>query len=156
MTTHLETRIRKLERTNRLLTVGLLAAAAFFAAGSASETRDSEPLRAQRIELIDPDGTVRAMLGADAEGSTGLFVYDSEGGVRLSLTHDPDQSALFISDAEGTVRIGVAQFAHGGGGVALHGAQSKGATVLYHKDSGSLSLYDTEGERTLRIPAEKQ
>ena len=81
-------------------------------------------------------------------------LHDSEGVVRLSLTHDASQSALYISDSDGTTRVGVAQFAHGGGGVALHGAESKGATVLYHKGSGNLSFYDSEGNTTTRVPAE--
>ncbi len=32
-----------------------------------------------------------------------------------------------------TTRVGVAQFAHGGGGVALYGPDSKVAAVLYLK-----------------------
>ena len=52
-----------------------------------------------------------------------------------------------VSDA------GVARFAHGGGGVALHGAESRGAAVLFLKDgAGSLTFYDESGETRQRVP----
>ena len=153
MNPDLENRVRKLERANRVLVLLVVALALVFLFGGAAADGGSGPLQAQRIELVDAEGLVRAALGTDAEGSSGLFVYDPAGAVRLSLTHDADQSALFIRDAEGTVRVGVAQFAHGGGGVALHGAGAKGAAVLYHKENGSLSFYDTAGNVTARVPA---
>ncbi len=107
-----------------------------------------DPLLERRLRRLERSNRV---LGADAEGSTGLFVYDASGVARLTLTDDADQSALFINDATGTTRIGVAQFAHGGGGVALHGAESKGATVLYHKGAGSLTFYDEGGQVTAKV-----
>ena len=156
MTAILADRVRRLERTNRLaISVALLTGLAF-ALGSASDDDHAAPLRSQRIELVDAQGAVRAVLGTDEEGSTGLFIRDPAGAIRLSLTHDASQSALFIHDGEGTVRIGVAQFAHGGGGVALHGAESKGGVVLYHKEGGSLSFYDKDGETTTRIPESRR
>jgi len=59
---------------------------------------------------------------------------------------------LYVRDASDQVRIGVAQFAHGGGGVALHGAAAKGAAVLYFKEQGSLTFYDSEGNVIARSP----
>ena len=152
MNADLENRIRKLERTNRLSLAIALSMGLVFVLGSASGSARTGPLRSQRIELVNAKGAVRAILGTDADGSTGLFIHDPAGNLRLSLTHDTDQSALFIHDEEGTVRIGIAQFAHGGGGVALHGAESKGAAVLYPKEGGSLSFFDKEGKATTRIP----
>ena len=70
----------------------------------------------------------------------------------LALAHDPGGSALFIRDSEGVIRVGVAQFAHGGGGVALHGPGSKGAAVLYFQEAGSLTFYDPDGNPTMRLP----
>ena len=55
-------------------------------------------------------------------------------------------------DETGGTRLGAAQFAHGGGGYALHGPEMKGAAVLYLKGEGSLSMYDAEGELTDRFP----
>jgi len=153
----LQERVLRLERRQRLaLGAALLVTAGLLLGGLRPPGDGGEVLRAARFELVDGEGALRAVLGTDADGSTGLFLHDTEGRVRLSLTHDPQQSALFIHDGQGTVRIGVAQFAHGGGGVALHGADSKGATVLYHKGTGSLSFYDEAGEVTARVPAEQR
>jgi hypothetical protein len=152
MGTDIEIRVRRLERANRILILVVLAAAFVLVTGATSQGDDDDTIRSQRFELVDVDGSVRAVFRTDADGSTGIFIRDPEGSLRLSLTHDPDQSALFIYDDEGTVRIGVAQFSHGGGGVALHGARSKGAAVLYHKETGSLSFYDKDGNTTTRVP----
>jgi len=91
-------------------------------------------------------------LGVDADGSRGLFINDPNDRLRVAAVQDQSQSAFYVFDTTGTIRIGVAQFAHGGEGIALHGENSKGAAVLYYKDSGSLSFYDTDGKITSRIP----
>jgi hypothetical protein len=59
-------------------------------------------------------------------------------------------------DDAGDTRLGAAQFAHGGGGYALHGPKMKGAAVLYLAGEGSLSMYDPEGIRTARFPAQER
>lgn len=52
----------------------------------------------------------------------------------------------------GDTRLGAAQFAHGGGGYALHGPGGRGAAVLYLSGDGSLTIYDAEGGVTARFP----
>jgi len=152
----LEGRVRKLERTNQLLLTVVGLAGLVLALGGAARTSPTETFQCERLEVVDSEGRVRAVVGTDKEGSVGLFVHDPEGKVRVSVTHDPDQSALFIRDEEGAIRVGVAQFAHGGGGVALHGPDAKGAAVLYYKEGGSLIFFDKEGKQTLRIPEKKE
>jgi hypothetical protein len=111
-------------------------------------------LTAHRIELVDDAGVVRARLAVEG-GSAGLFLLDADGRRRGALVHDESQTALFIFDEHGSVRVGAAQFAHGGGGFALHGASGRGGAVLYLKDaSGSLTMYDTEGEIVARFPSQ--
>ena len=56
-------------------------------------------------------------------------------------------------EAGGTTRVGIAQFAHGGGGVALHGEQSRGALVMYYKDSGSVRFFGQNGDVLREIAA---
>jgi hypothetical protein len=65
------------------------------------------------------------------DGRTGLFLLDENATPRVSVFHADDADGLYIDDAGGVTRIGVAQFEHGGGGVALHGPDSRGAAVLY-------------------------
>jgi hypothetical protein len=71
---------------------------------------------------------------------------------RVTLRHDDDETALYLRDAAGDIRVGVAQYAHGGGGFALNRPEVKGAAVLYFKEAGSLTFYDAEGTITSRVP----
>ena len=81
-----------------------------------------------------------------------LQIVDADGRVRIDLRHDDSETGLFIVDDAGDTRLGAAQFAHGGGGYALHGPGGRGAAVLYLKGDGSLTLYDADGSVTSRFP----
>lgn len=145
----LEKRVRRLEWVNRALLVGL---AALLGGSVAWRAPQEEALRAQRIEVLDADGRARVVL-AVSDGEPVVEILDAEGVSRASLADGPEGTALYIRDAEGVTRVGVAQFAHGGGGVALHGPEAKGAAVLYLAGEGSLTFYGEEGEVLARFPA---
>lgn len=147
-----EKRLKRLERQNRLQMLVILGFFALLIYGSIPVGEENTTIRCQRLEVLDENNQLVAALGIDADGSRGLFIHDPNDHLRLAAVQDPNQSAFYIFDTTGTVRIGIAQFAHGGGGIALHGENSKGAAVLYYKDGGSLSFYDTEGKITSRIP----
>jgi len=149
-----EKRLKRLEWWNRLLVLGLASLLAYGFSTQVVPARGKieKIVRAERLEIMGPQGEPAAILGFDDEGAAGLYINDPGGSMRVALAHDPSGSALFIRDAEGVIRVGVAQFAHGGGGVALHGPGSRGAAVLYLKDSGSLTFYDLEGNPTLSVP----
>ena len=152
-----EQRIRRLEWWNRLLLLGLASLVVYGFGGRVvpAKTKTEKVLRAERLEIVDSAGNEAVVLGLDDQGSAGLFVKDGAGTVRLAAAHDPQGTALFISDSSGVIRVGVAQFAHGGGGVALHGPDSKGAAVLYFKEAGSLTFFDPEGNPTFKAPEEE-
>lgn len=114
---------------------------------------ETNVVRAQSLQLVSADGKVLAELAA-ADGNPGLYLKDSNGVKRAALFHADDATGLYIMDADGVTRIGIAQFAHGGGGVALHGPDSKGAAVLYLKDEGSLRFFDSEGVVTHQVVAQ--
>jgi hypothetical protein len=145
-------RLKHLEWQNRLQMIFILGLVVFLIYGSSPQGEENMIVRCERLEVVDGDGHLVAVLGIDADGSRGLFIHDQRDHLRLAAVQDPSQSAFYVFDTTGTVRIGVAQFAHGGGRVALHGENSKGAAVLYYKDGGSLIFYDTEGKITSRIP----
>lgn len=145
----LSLRVRKLERINRLLfaaTAGCLLVLLLSGAGH------DGVLRGSAIELISSDGQIRAEL-VMREGHPGLYLRDDNGVERVALFHNEEATGLYVNDSSTTTRIGIAQFAHGGGGVALHGADSKGAAVLYLKEEGSLRFFDRDGRVTDRVPA---
>jgi hypothetical protein len=144
----IENRIARLERLNRTLLAVAAGAVLLFIVAAAGGAAD--PQRARAFQLVDGEGVIRAEL-AFRDGHPGLFIKDGTGMDRLLAVDEPDGTGLYITDADGTTRIGVAQFAHGGGGVALHGPDSKGAAVLYFKDQGSLRFFDREGNVTRQI-----
>ncbi len=145
----MESRIDAAERRSRILGV-TVAGLVLFAVITAADRADV--LRASGFQLIGGNGDVRAEL-AFRDGHPGLFIKDEEGHDRLLATHDLGGTGLYVNDEHGTTRIGVAQFAHGGGGVALHGPDSKGAAVLYFKGQGSLRCFDSEGQVTNQVLA---
>ncbi len=149
--TSLEARVRRLERRNRLWSALAFGGLGLFLLSALRPQEES--IAAKRFELVDDTGRLRAALAIDEDGSAGLFVRDTEGRVRASLTQDQEQGALYFLDEDGTIRLGAAQYAHGGGGFALHGSESKGAAVLYLKErTGSLTFYDAEGNVSEALP----
>lgn len=144
-------RLAKLERTNRLL-AALLVVLVVLVATVAATNEKIGVVRGSTFHLVDDAGEVRAEIGL-RDGSVGLFLSDENGKERLRVSHDDESSAIYIKDETGTTRIGVAQFAHGGGGFALHGPQSKGAAVLYLKGKGSLRFFDDAGNVTNTVSA---
>lgn len=109
-------------------------------------------VQAQAFELIDENHNTRGQWKIE-DGQPLFSLRDQDGVERIRLFHQADASGLFVKDHHDTTRIGIAQFAHGGGGVALHGAESKGAAVLYFKESGSLRFFDTYGSVTNAVMA---
>lgn len=102
--------------------------------------------------LTDSSGLVRGEWTV-RDGNPVITLLDTNGRERVTLVHDQQQTALFLRDEHGDTRVGVAQFSHGGGGFALHGDNMKGAAVLYYKNGGSLSFFDTLGTITARVPS---
>lgn len=125
----LEARVRRLERTNRILVLGLTAALGVSALMGARSRTQPDEITVHRVRIVDDQGRVR-----------------------MDLRHDDEETGLFIMDAEGDTRLGAAQFAHGGGGYALHGPGGRGAAVLYLRGEGSLTMYDADGGVSARFP----
>lgn len=150
MNATLEARLSRLERTNRCLLVIVLLLVTVALLGFA---RAPSIVSAQGFQLVDNGGAVRAQWLLE-DGNPRLQLNDASGNGRLVLFHDEAGSGLHVNDADAVTRIGIVQFAHGGGGVALHGPASRGAAVLYFKDSGSLRLFDADGNLTNALLAE--
>lgn len=144
VTSDLECRIARLERTHRLLLCVLfLSVVVIGCAGIAG----SGVVRAQAFELLTADGRVAGDWRVDESGPRWRLL-DEAGVERVAVFLTPDATGVYVRDADSVTRIGIAQFAHGGGGVALHGPESKGAAVLYYKREGSLRFFDDEGQVT--------
>ena len=142
-------RTARLETSNKILLIAIGTCLVIFLSGAATPLAE---LRAKSFQLLAEDGTVRAELVTRYD-SPGLFLKDPDGVDRVAVFHDPDSSGMYVMDSAGVTRIGIAQFSHGGGGLALHGPESKGAAVLYFKREGSLRLFDADGNITNEIRA---
>lgn len=145
----LDRRVARLEFQNKFLSTVIGFFLVVFLLGAASNERIVE---ASGFRLLDESGRLRAELTL-RDGNPGLYLRDAENVERIALFHAWDAAGLYVSDESGTTRIGIAQFAHGGGGVALHGPDSKGAAVLYFGDSGSLRFFDADGQVTNSVSA---
>lgn len=149
--TDLEGRVRRLERINHAL-LAALGLGAVLVLTAAAARNGPGTVDATRFRLVDESGALLAELRS-TPGGTGLYVLDETGTERASIHHNDEETALYLRDSEGTIRVGAAQFAHGGGGLALHGEGARGATVLYMKDlRGSLRMYDAEGGVVYQAP----
>ncbi len=145
-------RLSRLERDNRRFAVMLALVVAGGVLAFAGCARPASSIRATRISLVDAAGSVRAEIRMDS-GGPALHLFDETGRIRASLQHDGEGTALYLRDPDGDIRVGAAQFAHGGGGLALHGPNNRGGAVMYYRDGGSLSFFDTAGTVVLRLPA---
>jgi len=143
---------RRLARLETLIRVLIVAALLGLGLGGLVAAAGPEEVRASSIKLVDSRGKVVAELAIRSD-QAGLYVMDQDGKTRAALFHSADATGLYIKDNEEVTRVGIAQFAHGGGGVALHGPESKGATVLYFKESGSLRFFDEAGNVTNAVTA---
>jgi len=114
---------------------------------------NTQNLKVRQIQIVDANGIIRAAVTTE-DNQPVIRLKDETGQDRLALLSDDHQTALLIYDAAGTVRLGASQFAHGGGGYALHGENSQGAAVLYLKQQGRLTFYDEEGGIIKNIKAE--
>lgn len=113
-----------------------------------------EVIQANEFKLINKDG--QTMAGLELQDNfPHFYLLDKDGKQRLLINHNDSGTHLFLKDQMGTTRVGVAQFSHGGGGIALHGENSKGAAVLYFKEQGSLRFFDKSGEVTHQIKSTK-
>lgn len=150
----LATRVGQLESANRRLWAAFCAAVCLLFVAATRSPQPPELISTRSLEIVDGAGNVQARLAATPEGPE-LQLLDTDGIARASLGHGVEGTALYLRDAQGTTRVGVAQFAHGGGGFALHGEEAKGGAVLYLKSGkGTLTFYGADGNVVSRVPGE--
>ena len=165
----LEERMERLERENRRLKVGMLAVVAVVAGlvCIAATEPVAKVVRAERFEVVDAEGRVRAGLGLPAppaaanlprapyavdalavlDGSPGLTLRDEKGKTRAGLMVSDDGSpSLMLLDETGKARA-MLVVDHDGVGIALGGERGKQRALLgVSSDSGPvLQLRDDKG-----------
>ncbi len=144
-------RLEMLERQNRWLTIIAVTTIIILLIAA---TGGPVVIRATSLQLVDEDDNVRAELSLN-DDAVGLYIKGELGDDRLLAIHDARSTGFYVNDDKGTTRIGIARFAHGVGGVAPHGAEAKGAAVIYVKEQGSLRYFDADGSVTNQMVASK-
>ena len=135
--------------------VVLLGVAGGFVAGcSAPQARAQTPevVRAERFELVDSSGTLRAVLGQDADGATRLRFLDADGTVRLVLALDSEGGGLLMSDKAGRI---CASLTSDMPALSLSGPGKSAAALLMMGEGRTVPTIlfrDTEGRLTWTAP----
>ncbi len=157
-----------------------LVVAAVAVAYAAVQNKASGPdvVRAQRFELVDAEGRVRALLAMSLDGRPGLAfldekgegraglvlgtdgptleLWDKKGKLRARLAVHPDLGpALTLHDEQGVMRAGLLAGTDGRPGLAFLDEKGKPLTLLgVGVDAGGkgLVLLDEKGETIWRAP----
>jgi hypothetical protein len=125
----------------------VVAAAAAFGAGKSAAP---DVIQAQRFELVDADGEVRARLSVAPTIGPSLFLYDDRGEVRVRLRLTPDGCpSLELWDEEGR-----------GGAAVFVGTEDSPTMVLRRRDgvahaelsAKKLALYDEAAKEVWSAP----
>ena len=123
----LERGLSAAKRRNKYLLIGLVLLAVAWAFTSTTGTVQAQTgenvVRAERFELVDSEGRVRAGLGV-FNGMPGLLLYDANGTNRVELSVSDRGTGLFLYDANETPR----------------------AKLLASDDGSALGLFDTNGK----------
>ena len=106
-------------------------------------TKPAEVLRTKRLEIVDDEGKVRAVLGTNEAGVTSLSVFDQSERLRASLdaSEVPEQmNGLGIFDTNGGLQIAMGAYA----------ISEKGSSLFFNdtngKRRGGLGVYE-DGQR---------
>ena len=120
---------------------------------AAAKTSAPEVIQAQRFELVNAEGEVRAVLGlllADKpslvlndekgtllamlcvgfDGSPGLALYDEKGTMRVGVSLMLGSPLITLYDEEGTGRAGLSLFPDGSPSITLHDEKGKVRAAL--------------------------
>ena len=131
-------------------------AALIYAAGKATaQAPAAAVIRAQKFELVDSQGKVRAGLGLLSNGSPSLALLDSGGKVRTGLGLRADGSSwLTLADSRGKPRAILDVQPDGSPTLWLFDSGGKGGVDLAVQPDGSpmLELTDRAGKVIWRTP----
>ncbi len=151
----LEARLDRLERENqrlkRLGLVSLVIASSFVFMGQTKRKVHPETLRAQQFELVEPDGSVKAILGTTptSDKSSGLALYDRQGKVRVMLSVDKEGvPVLALFSANSRSRAVTTVTDEGSPAFLLYGpkGEMRGLFGMSANSAANSLLFDASGE----------
>jgi hypothetical protein len=141
-----ENRIQQLERRCRRLSAAVTALVALMGVvllTGAIQGKSDGPLRTQKLEVVDSEGTVRIVLGEGDDHGYGVKLNDRDGKVRVALFESPLAAGvnivkgfkcrLLVGEDGSFFSLADAQRA-GGSHAALSVSQEEARMQLQHKD----------------------
>lgn len=150
-----EERIERLERNNRRLMAGLVAAVLLGIGVAATPTKSGvdavAELRAQKFILVDDNGKTRAALSVSQAGP-GLGLLDANGVLRATLGVNMGEPMLGLFDRNGEPCAGLT-VSKEGTGLSLADEHGKLRAVLGVTKAGpELELYDENDKSLWKAP----
>lgn len=147
-----ENRIRQLERRCRRLSAAVTALAVLmgvaFLTGAIQGEAD-RPVRTQKLEVVDSEGTVRIVLGEGDDHGYGVKLNDRDGKFRVALFEAPRAAGINISKGSGyTLLVG-----EDGAGFSLRTAQgAPRAIVSVSQKEAQIQLQDQQRKTVFSAP----
>jgi hypothetical protein len=128
-------------------TLGLATLTAFPSSTASADGEETAPLvRAQRFELVDGNGAVRAMLGVNPAGLPTFALLDEAGQQRFVIAGNPFGGyGMSIRGDDGAVRFAVAHGASDGEAFAGLNIRDAAGTIranLFATDDGGLAGFN--------------
>ena len=127
-----------------VVTLGLARLAFPTATATTAASQDPAVVRAQRFELVDAGGTVRARIAFLPDGRPLIALFDESGQVRASLAQNLEREYGFgITDGQGTSRFAVGTTTRGFVGLNVRDGSGTIRANLYASDDGRATGFRT-------------
>jgi hypothetical protein len=152
-------RVERLERENRrwkrAATLGLLLVATAALLGQAAPPGVAKALEAERINLRDAGGNLRAVLGTSPDGATSLLLYNATGVHQAGLGVLPDGTAsIFLGNPAGRTVTELTLYRDGTPTLLFRDRAGKTRALLGAASDGQPFAYflDAAGNNTWKAP----
>ncbi|MCC6466871.1 MAG: hypothetical protein IT563_01005 [Alphaproteobacteria bacterium] len=154
-TARLEERLRRLERTNRLLGAGvaaaLLAMAGAWSTGAVKAA--GEEVATSRLVLTDSAGGTRAIMSVVEGFGPSLVLYGENGKAGAALALPPEGPTLALYDRNGQLRTRIAAIEGTGPSLVLNDSKRKPRVQLsLVGEVPALVLLNEAGQPTWKTP----
>ncbi|MFO0960350.1 MAG: hypothetical protein U0800_23425 [Isosphaeraceae bacterium] len=136
-------RLDRIERENRYLRwigSGLFLALAGLMAAAPGMPLGRSRLQADRFELKDSQGRVRANLGFTREGAPGLFLLDDHGREQIAMVAQEQSTTIDLSQ-QGRPRMSMMATIDGSSTLQFFNSQSNVPSALYMWPDGASGLF---------------
>jgi hypothetical protein len=145
---NLEARLAQLERAEqrrrRVLAAAIPLVAGLTVVAAVAREPAADVIRAERFEVVGPNGGTVLTLGSDADGGL-IQVLNNDGDPMLNIWVDDDGGALYVKDQSDSIVALLAADNERRGMLQLRDRGTTVVTVGGDADGGIIRLYDRTG-----------